>query len=52
MKKLVSHDEMVRFAEGLAGIFGQGMKEAFGQLDQIKANLRGLEDKVEILMNR
>ena len=51
MKKLVSHDEMVRFAEGLAGIFGQGMKEVFDQLSQIKASLRGLEDKVEILMN-
>ena len=51
MKKLVSHDEMVRFAEGLAGIFGQGMKEVFVQLDQIKVSLRGLEDKVEILMN-
>lgn len=51
MKKLVSHDEMVKFAEGLAGIFGQGVKEVSGHLDQIKASLRGLEDKVEILMN-
>lgn len=51
MKKLVSHDEMVKFVEGLAGIFGQGMKEVFDQLNQIEASLRGLEDKVEILMN-
>lgn len=51
MKKLVSHDEMVKFVEGFAGIFGQGMKEMFDQLEQIRAKLRDLEDKVEILMN-
>lgn len=51
MKKLVSHDEMVKFVESFAGVFGQGMKEMLGQLEQVRVKLRDLEDKVEILMN-
>lgn len=51
MKKLVSHDEMVKFVESFGDIYGLDMKEVFGQLERVEAKLRDLEDKVEILMN-